>query len=331
MKKIITLLLGITLALTLVGCGNTSQTAIFGGSYFLNNSSNLSVGEVDETNEYSISYVQAESQSNPIITVDSSLSNYKTHLINTVYNETPCYLLETSLQIVGTIKNGEETSNVNDLITTKVYFLGVNENLKPLYSQRNVKAKSIVKLGVNEKNEETFGVYDYDYVLTTTYDGYNSSSQIVVNKKPESDTVFNSKENVKFDNLNKLGAFIDNELMLFAPRAMGLTSSTAKSFITLDVVSNTTHQMTLTSVGEEPTKIIELANYFRNNEKIASGVLTNQVIFSINAQTKGSSTVGFYADFNNKQERACLIKAITQAPYSIGTYTYEIKSATTKN
>ncbi len=326
MKKIYTILICICLAFALSGCNKSATTSIFGASYFLANSSNHGIGTIDETNVYSISYAQSENAKTLVINVDSNASSYTTHLTNVIFNETPCYLLETTQIIKGSISYNEETTPIDDIITTKCYFLGVNKNLKPLYSERLVKSKSIFRTAVERDGTEVFAIYDYEYKLTTTYTNYNSVSTIEINKKPEEDQVFEATDSLIFDNLNQSSTYIDNELMLFAPRAMGLSSYVNKSFSTLDVVSKTVHSMKLSSHSTESTKQIELSSYFRNNEKIASAISTFGVVFEINAETKGSGITCYYADFNNSQNRACLIKATTTASYNLGTYTYEIKS-----
>jgi hypothetical protein len=329
MKKIFATLLIIAVCFAFVGCSSNSSS-IYNGSYWLKNSSNLGVYDVNETNVYAVSYSQSKTDSKLQIKVDNENSSYVTVLTKTTFGEaaTECYLLETTLSIVGEIVNGEETIALNDSISTKCYFLGVDNSLKPLYSERNVKAHSIkLETSGSTESDNTYSVGFYDYALTSTYTSSSAQTSVVVNQKPESDATFVSFENKEYADVFSGTTLIDNELLMFAPRAMNLTSSTSKSFRTIDVVSKTIHKMTLTSVSSEPTKTISLSSYFRNGEKVLSA-LCYGVSIAINADAAGSAITAYYVETNNSSLRAVMIEANSSAPYSLGTYTYSIAETT---
>ncbi len=325
MKKIVTLLTTLVLIFSLFGCSKV-KVSLFTASNFLDTPSNHSISSVNETLTYAVSYKQAENENTLVISLDSDKSTYTTVLTNTTYNETACYLLETSLNMVGEIDNAGQKTALNDTITTKCYFLGVENALRPLYSERTVKSNSIVRTSAVNATTHTYEVNYYDYDIKTTYQDNNAKVSLTVNQKPDSDENFVSYENHEFSNVDNGSAYVDNELLLFAPRAMTLTNATSKSFYTIDAVSVKNHKMALTSITEEPTKTITPSNYFNGIEKVLE-VLCYGVTFKINSNASGSSIVAYYADANNKSERARMIMAETSASYGLGTYTYSIIQA----
>lgn len=325
MKKIVTLLTTLILVFCLFGCSKV-KVSLFTASNFLDTPSNHSVSTVNETLTYAVSYKQAENEKTLVISIDSAKSSYTTVLTNSSYNEKACYLLETSLVMVGEIDNAGQKTALNDVITTKCYFLGVENALSPLYSERTVKSNSVVRTTPINATEHTYEVHYYDYDIKTVYEDNNAKVSLTVNQKPESDENFVSYENHEFSDIDNGSAYVDNEILLFAPRAMTLTSVTNKSFYTIDAVSVKNHKMTLTSKTEEPTKTIVPSNYFNGIEKVLE-VLCYGVTFKINSNASGSPIVAYYADANNKNERARMIMAETSASYGLGTYTYSIIQA----
>ncbi len=325
MKKIVTLITTLILVFCLFGCSKV-KTSLFTASNFLDTPSNHSISSVNETLTYKVSYKQAENENTLVISIDSEKSTYTTVLTNTTYNEKACYLLETSLNIVGEIDNAGQKTALNDNITTKCYFLGVENALSPLYSERTVKSNSIVRTSAVNATTHTYEVGFYDYNVKTVYENNTAKVSLTVNEKPASDDNFVSYENHEFSNIDNKIAYVDNELLLFAPRAMTLTNATSKSFYTIDAVSVKNHKMALSSIASEPTKTIAPDNYFNGIEKVLD-VLCYGVAFSIDSNASGSSIVAYYADANNKNERARMIMAETSASYGLGTYTYSIIQA----
>lgn len=301
----------------LCACAPT-KSALYGGSYFLQNAQTIGVGEINETLTYSVKY-QSTENAKLIISLDNT-STYTTNLSNTTYNGQNCYLLHTELLINGSIDNEGTTTPLADSIVTNTYFLGVSDNLRPLYSERAVKCCTIKQVGAK------YNVYSYDYKLATTYNDYNATTAVTINAKPETDTRFTESIGKTFKNVANGASFVDNELLLFAPRAINLNSSTYSAFYTLDAISQTNHKMTF-KASAEPTKTLSPVSYYNNGMKVTS-VLCNGVQISIDSSAKGSDIIAYYAQKTEQaNERGVMVMATTSAPYNLGTYTYEITSS----
>ena len=319
MKKILSIILTIVAIFALTAC-QKADASIFNGSYWLSNPSDFGISSISETNVYAVTFTQSDENAKIKINLSDS-SSYTTVLTNTTYDGKECYLLETELKMLGSIDNDGEITAIDDSISAKCYFYGLDEGLTPLYSERTVNAHSIV-----HSDSENYNVNKYNYTVKSTYSGTSCSADLDVTEKPESDESFVSST-FEYTGLT-YGKYVDNELLLFAPRAMALNSATSKTFTTVDAVAKSKREMIISSVADQPTKNIELSNYLRNKEKIPS-VLCYGIKIAINAKYSGSPITAYYANTATKSERASMIEAKTEAAYGLGYYTYTITKATT--
>ncbi len=317
MKKLLIAITSILLCLALLtGC--SQQVFTLGGSYFLDDSTNLSVGQIDETSVYNVDFVAKE---NSAVQLSLSSGTYTTHLFTSSYEGTKCYEYSTVLDTVGSFKISDKETPFTDKVETVVYFLGVDNSLKPLYSKRTVKAHSVIP------TTEGYSVEYYEYELETKYDNDTATINFAPNVQASTGHYDLSNGEHKFDKIYEKPYF-DNEMMLISMRAMDLNASYTAKFTTIDALSNTKREMQLTPNAETPSETLEIT-YTNSGEKI-NKVETFKYGLAIAGTFTGSAIILNYAGRTHPKEGQRLIRMQVEAPLSMGTFTYTITSVDKK-
>ena len=321
MKKFIVLTLTTILCVALLtGCMATTTASIFGGSYFLRDYETMGVSNLDETTTYKLSFTKGDNTS-----VDFTLENgtYTTHAYTSEYNGVKCYRLDTALSVKGSYAIGGETTPVDDSILTTAYFLGVENALKPLFSERTVKAHSVTTDG-NQYSAEY-----YDYKLTTVYD--DKTATVTFTPDDPAKYSLQAGETVYKDVFKN--TYFDNETLLFAVRSFKLSTSFSASFDSIDTISKTKRTLSLTapasSNSASTTKETLTVDLTSGGEKINS-VEAYKLNLMISGTFTGSTIELYYSDpeANAKKLGQQLIKMKVSLPSSVGAYTYGISSIT---
>lgn len=330
------------LPICLTACSSTTSTTL-GGSYFLENTGNTDIiANIDETNEYYVTFTPDSSAAvQASLSDESGFNVYTTRLTSGTYNDTSCYILETQLKTKITYTIGsEEYGPYEDTISTKAYFLSVSDKLKTLYSERSVVAHS----PVYDTDLSSYIVHELSYTITSTYG--DSSATVNFSTDTETDYYGITAGDRVYDGYNSSQYYFDNEIMLFVPRAIKLTSSSSLSFSTIDALSGKTRTLTLASDSSEPTEDIVFSSdssdsgvnkyiYYVNGKKMFidsetgnQKITCNAVSFEISGTFSGSSIDCRYADTSIEGARARLIRMQTTAMNSMGTFTYNIYKTT---
>lgn len=348
MKKFIRLsVISLCIALFIVnmaGCSQQVQTTL-NGSYFLQNAGNVSIiGNVNEESLYDVTFKASSApaaQDVKIALVDEEGFNvYTTKLINTTYNETECYLLETVLKTkISYTLYGEDLGSFEDLSTSKVYFLSVSNKLKPLYSETTVDANTPVA----DKNGK-YSVTNLKYSFNITYQNGTAIADFNP-EKGEYGIPAGKREYKKYDSKNY---YFDNTTMLFMPRAIKLANNSSLSFSSIDALAGINRSMVMASDNQKPSQdlvfsttnteegVIPHAYYINNRKLFVNGdsqvVPCHVVNFAVGGKFSGTPIKCWYADTsdNVKDARARLMKMETSALYSLGTFTYVINKTTTE-
>lgn len=321
MKKIICGIIITALAFTLCAC-NASTSAFYSQSYFLEDSRTAGVGTVNETLEYEVAYTQSLEDSSLKISVDSANSSYKTTLTNAVYNEKNCCLLKTELKIAGEMNNNGQITAIDDTVTSECYFLGLDTNLAPLYSKKSVKSHSPFL-----KSTNVYEINYYDYQIETVYADGKATATFKIGEGNKGAYDIADGDVTEYANYNK-SAYIDNELLLFAPRAMNLKSVGA-SFYTIDVISKVNRKMKIAN-DSVATESINEKNIFYLNSKGVSDLIVNNTVISIDSNYSGRSIKATYASTDNADCRCVMVKLTQYAFYELGEFNYTLKLANNK-
>ena len=339
MKKLLALTLTVALAFSLSACafGNTTAASIIGGSYFLSDSDVMTVGSIDETSVYDITYTAAKET--PVEFTLSS-GSYVTRVYDTERDGVHCYRFDTTLKIEGSYTLDGTVTPVSDEITTTADFLGVGSSFKPIYSHRTVNAHTV---GYQDK---AFTLDAYVYSVTTTYD--HDANKAVVAFEPDEELSSGkftlAKGETTYDKVFEK-TYFDNETLLFAIRAFKLTTTFSSSFTSIDATAKTKRTLTLsslatvdeagknTSVTEETLPV----TYINSGEKI-TGADTYRLALAVGGTYTGSSTILNYAKGGAKEGQRLIrmqvplqldITALVSLGKSAaGTFVYTLKSVT---
>ena len=312
-------------AVLLTGCASTPTASVFGGSYFLSDYENLSVGTVNETSVYNVTFDKNEN-SKVGFTLDTG--KYTTHVFTSEYNGTRCYRLDTTLEMKGAYVIDDQPTDVDDTITTTAYFYGLDNAFKPMYSERHVRSHSAVY--ANNKYEIKY----YEYDLTTCYDDNKATVTFAPNTETSTGTYSLDAGETVYKDVFK-NTYFDNETLLFAIRAFKLSTSFSTTFESIDAISKTKRTLYVSSSSgtnsdSSAAKETLDVSYTNGGEKI-SKVETFKLNLAVSGTFTGNPIVLNYSDPSDKKTGQQLIKMQTQMTGSagtIGTLTYSISSVT---
>ncbi len=243
-KKLLKLSILPIAAALLVGCFGTTEMN-FSGAYWNENPLSGGVSAIDERIEYNVSSVsKGEFSSSEMVNEGLQLvvepsSSYVTEL----KNDGAEYVYSTTLDLKGKyVYDGGKEYVFDDYkteITTR--FKGLDDGLSPIKTE--IKARNVLPLSYEPKSEENF--LTYGFTATIEY-GEKAVVKIVPDEDskdrlPFADTV----EISKYDS----GAFLDDNLMIFAFRAMNFGSSYSQTFKTIDVMSGSLKEVSCVNVA----------------------------------------------------------------------------------
>lgn len=325
MKKFFAVILSLSLIVCITACSSTVASP-FDRSGFLQETSVKTVANVSETNEYSVSFSKAEK---PEVDLDFTFSEEPSYLKTylSVYESDgeigeagkKYYLFKTELSLNGTYSFKGETADVADRIETEVYFCPVGEELRPVYSKRTAVATS------PEGNASKIEFIKYGYTYEIKYNGGNAS--VSLKKDVLSYETYSAPNEYVLENVFE-NNYIDNEQILFAPRAMTLSDLSA-TFKTVDALSKTARDMKLKFTEEETVKFEEKTSRRAIGGKSAfseyrSSVKVAKLSLSINSSYAGAEHTLYFAAQTEANEYQRLIKAEYPAAYGSGSFIFEL-------
>lgn len=306
---------------TLVGC-SSAKSLTFAASYFLPEKGTSTVANVNEECTYSVSFTQREAQTDVMFSVSESESKYVTKLTKETYGEggesVDCYKYVTELTLNGQFDvKGSGSVDVETHIKTEVYFLGLKDSFKPLYSSRSVKAASPVS------DADGFKVKLYEYTVQTSYNGTSAKSTFTPVNASDGDYSLAAGETEYSDALKK--TYFDNEFAFFLPRALDLAANDSFSYDSIDALSGVVRGMKL-SVPSSFKSTLKLNDYLSGYEK-KTELAADAVEFSLQDGYSGGKTTAYYASLDDLSERRRLLKLESEAYYGMGTLTFNIKTS----
>lgn len=327
-KKIISLFICLTVIFA-SGCfgGETIVSNMFASSYWLTNTDS-DVGEINETSVYSLSFVSGELEEGESNVLESDLTGtFTTTIEDSSYNGTKCYKFTTHLKASGTYTYGDKSAPINDETISTVYFLGISSKFFPLYSEKSVKTICPIK-------NSGFTFAQLDYNVTTTYDKEGNSATVKVvsnieDSESDSETQQYAVQNSErtYEKLGKNGTVLDNESLIFIPRASDLLAGFSSSFCTIDALSQKIHRMQLMVSSTSPTSEVNVGSY------TIDGQIANPIFNCFNAtmsiaDTFSGSAIKLYYSADAKTHGKRLVKMETALSYSLGTIIYTLQSVT---
>lgn len=333
MKKIFTLVSLLFIAFVLTACSSTPAGPVT-RSGFLQKTDVKTVSYVKEHCEYSVSYQAAEkSPVDAKLTFSPATSYLKTDLSVVTgdgsFGEAgkDYYLFEAETRIEGRYTIDDIVYDFSNLVTSKAYFLGVGDALKPVYSEKTVNASSPESL--NGK----LSLKKYVYKITTEYKG-NKAVVGFFPDKEASTGEFSLDGGYEKDKIFD-GNYFDNEQLLFAPRAMALAENFSTSFKSLDAVSKSLNDVTLSYLTGDSalTKIsFDEGGYvlhdsdFDTDEQVSSCNVVTLALKLSSTYSGATQRLSFAASSENKQYSRLIYMAIP-ATYGTGEFLFKINRA----
>lgn len=156
------------------------------------------------------------------------------------------YVLETSLTVDAKFTfQGNATSALRDEVTTRVEFLSVGDNLRPVSSTK------IAHTHVpNDSPQSAESIYtEYDYTYAVKYNDALTKATVTY-----TDRITNAEPNVREIEIEGNTTFLDNEQIFFAMRGMNLTS--AISFRTINPTMRSVQTVGLREAAKEVTESV---------------------------------------------------------------------------
>ena len=231
-------------AALLVGCSGTSEIN-FSGSYWNENPLSGGVSAVDETVEYSVSSVykgefsSTEMKNDGLELVVDQSSSYVTRL----RNEGSEYVYTTVFDLKGKyVYDGGKEYSFDDYTTEiETRFKGLDDGLSPIKTE--IKARNVVPLSLEPKGEDSFMSYGF----TATVEYGEKAVITVISDEDSGERLFRT-EPVEISKYAS-GAFLDDNLMIFAFSAMNFGTSYSQNFNTIDIMSGSLKEVSCVNIS----------------------------------------------------------------------------------
>ena len=314
MKKFLTLFLSILLVFSLTGC---NKTYIKVESFYWQTQSGYDNTYYEEL-VYDVTCVNktisnsTEVSSDQLELVVNEGSTYTIISKSAVDKGGDVICVETKLSIDGKYIDKANDNTVLafvDEISSICYFTATN--FKPIYSSKTVKANSI------SFQVDKYKLLPYEYEYEVTYEGENA--KVEFNEIKDEYQIIDVDDVKTYKGATK-NAYLDNEMMLFAPRGYSLLNENTTSiyFDSLDVISQTTREMYFTTITNSDGKKTPVTINCLNQE-----IETVKVMFYLTGQFTGSPIECYYA--TKTQDRNRLIRCYTTMYGDLGYLQYTLK------
>lgn len=328
MKKFLSLsALAVCAVITLSAC-SAAVPSPFTRSGYLNDHTSKIVSPVTETAEYAVSYVKnANVDIGVEFTLDDGASYLKTDLSvvkgDGVKGESgkDYYLFRTETKIVGTyVIDGTSTPCTSE-VSSAVYFGGLSDDLRPVYSERNV-------LSTTPKNVDGKYILEtYKFAVSTVYG--DGAAKVTVTPEKVADEEYSVSGEYTIEKVFEKN-YIDNELLLFAPRAMSLSSSLSTTFSSIDALARSLDELRLVYAKDDVIKFKSCESkriYAGSVEEARTSVKVVSLTLSKNSTYAGAAQTLSFAAADDQNEYSRLIKLSYPAAYSTGTFDFIIRSS----
>lgn len=276
----------------------------------------------EETLNYDITFKAPETQSSTGASFTFNSGSYTATLKSVKEENNTTYELTTTTKVSGVYNFQGEMTPFDDKITTLVRFKGITQySLFPTYSEKTVLSTGIVE------QKSKYLLKKYDIFTQTEYDVDKKTAKVsLYSKNPQTsnyDLPVEQLDTVR--NFKKLGktSYFDNEMLLYAIRAMELKEGFTASFRTIDVMSQN-----LTEMGVSVPQKDALVGLDFNINSQDTTVNVLKVSIGISATMSGAGFLGYYAQSNDDTlgARRLMYMLESPMPYGLGTLVYKLNT-----
>ena len=319
-KKLIACLALAAPILVFAGCSGGTSRLTLSANWHADTNTTTGISGTAEHLEYTVNYEPEEHEG---FNAEYEEGVYTADLRYDTYNGVACYYLETHFSITGRYVLGEEKSeDFTDTVTSKVYFMDVSTELRPLWSEKTVVSTSAVATmpSTLEGATETFA-----YTYTTAYNEDCTEAKVsIVYTQPDSYAEHPVEKTI---DISGKGTYLDNETILFAMR--GIATSAVSSFRTINPV---TQAVTGCGMTAAPA-VAETKRTFSVGGGAAQEHTLNAYTFSLgysgaySGQPQELTYAAKVTDGNTNTYRNVLLEMRVPTLQSLGTLVYKLKNA----
>ena len=325
-KRFASLLLLAPLAL-LAACNSTPKLALE-ANWFSNTSTKIIPDDFEETLEYAVSFEKSAAALNGRFSVD--YPNGGTYTVKFTSGSTAdgkktyIYTTEEKMDVRYTL-DGKSTELMTDVVTTRVEFLDVSNDLKPLTSWREVHATVPLRNPTAPAATLDACYAKVDYKNVFTYDHEKSKATFV-----QTNLALEDKENNQTTTVIGIGGkgiFFDNEQLIPLLRAADLSSS--MTIRTIDTQTSSKCAMTIKS-GPSSVTVTQKVKLKSDEEAVERNFNANEISLAYKKQNSGPSqkfTIAQRGSRDSNTFRNVCLKFEQPIIYSQGTLIYRLVSA----
>lgn len=320
MKKIIALFFTCLLCFSLAtGCSSSTTSYSKSGAYWLKNYQEHGVVDVTEKCEYKISVTDTKGCD---VTTEITEGTYKTKLTTSTISvdgeEKACYKMETTMVLKGKYIYNSVEEEIDDSLTSVVYFSGYNDDLKPYRTEKHVVTTS----PVNEGSKIVFKKISYDYTVDYGKKAVTSFTEIVAEGK---DKVLPTPD--KAEKSYNSSSFCENELLTFYPRMYVISNGFNISLSTFSVVQN--EKVKLTVRGESCNKAMALTNdcWIDGINRKDTSINVDCLSFCQSGTYSGQKIYAYYMTHTKDEAKNVLVR-FKSPVFSVGYFEYTLTNYT---
>ncbi|MBO5850843.1 MAG: hypothetical protein J6R29_00740 [Clostridia bacterium] len=345
MKKLTTLF-ALLLASLFLFTGCVSASITYDGEFWNKNPAGFT--RIEETTVYDVKVVNTtpsyeDEIKNEHLKLEISDGTY-TVTLKGVFADANYYVLETELIVKGQYVYGENTIPVDDYVKTYTKFKSRANGFTPVYSMRTTFNEKTGKQHYNTSMYSYASGYvesNLRYEYSIEYSGKDATSKLVygapirdenTNEIIDEQTI---EETFTYKNYND-GAYIDNNLITFLPRAFNIKDDFYKGFSTIDVSNHEVKKMFYTvssssnSVSQQTFENLTYDYLIDGTlQTVESGFPTLRLYSAIDGTFTGAAIELYYAS-DASTHRHRLIKSYSALNDNMGFIEYTIKSVNLK-
>ncbi|MDE6412074.1 MAG: hypothetical protein K2L02_06045 [Clostridia bacterium] len=315
-KRFASLLIVAPLAL-LAACNTTPSLAL--EANWLSNKSKIPPDDFIETLEYAVTFEKNASATDFYLNFTDG--SYKTTFRSGSTEGQKTYVYETELSVKVQYTLNNASVEFEDSVITRVEFLNTQNDLKPLWSMREVHATAPLTNPSSPPASLDRGIAygKYDYKTEITYDYVDEKATFTITDLASETTAANAETTTI--KLKGKGLYFDNEQLIPVLRAAELSSS--MSLRTVDPTTRTLEKITVKNAPAQGT--LNQTVKFKDTEKSDFDVI--EIGLAYNKQNSGGTQTFTFATDKNNTYRSVLLKYEYPVIYSHGTMTYKLTTA----
>lgn len=324
-KRFASLLLVAPLAL-LAACSNTPALTLE-SNWFADTSRKTIPDDFEETLEYAVSFEKSTSALNGAFSVDyPNGGTYKTKLEDGEVDGKKTYVFTTELKIGAQYTlNGVSSEIMDEVVTTRVEFYDVANEMRPLSSVREAAVTYPTTFPTSPPAALETGYRKEHYKVELDYNWETEKALYTYTDLASEETAKTPK--TKEIGVGGKGSYFDNQQLALVLRATELSSAT--SFRLIDITSES-HESITVKEGPSAVTFKQRVKYKTDEEAVERDYNAYEVGIALNKRNSGPTQKFTFAQRGSRDSnthRNVLLKYDVPIIYSHGTLSYRLTVA----